>query len=48
MTIEKSGKNEKRMFFDQFYWLKVTDLLNKKPTCFQVGFLSFASQFFIA
>jgi len=29
------------MFFDQYYWLKVTVLLNKKPTCFQVGFLRF-------
>ena len=29
------------MFFDQFYWLKVTVLLKKKPTCFQVGFLLF-------
>ncbi|EXA84618.1 hypothetical protein J610_3905 [Acinetobacter sp. 723929] len=41
MTIEKSGKNEKRMFFDRFYWLKVTVLLKKKPTCFPVGFLWF-------
>jgi hypothetical protein len=37
VTLEKSGKNAKRMFFDQFYWLKVTVLLKKKPTCFQVG-----------
>jgi len=28
---------QKRVFFDQVYWLKVTVLLKKKPTCFQVG-----------
>ncbi|KCX50261.1 hypothetical protein J541_4573 [Acinetobacter pittii] len=32
---------QNRMFFDQFCWLKVTVLLKKKPTCFQVGFLWF-------
>ncbi|PWB15505.1 hypothetical protein DCO44_06250 [Acinetobacter sp. AM] len=26
-------------FFDQLYWLKVTNLLNKMPTCFKVGIL---------
>jgi len=36
------------VFFEQFYWLKITDVLNKKPTCFQVDFLGVASQFFIA
>lgn len=27
-----------RVFFSQFYWLKVTNSFNKKPTCFKVGF----------
>jgi hypothetical protein len=26
-------------FFDQFYWLKVTNSLNKMLTCFKVGIL---------
>ena len=30
-----------RVFFGQFYWLKVTNLFNKKPTCFKVGFFRF-------
>ena len=35
--LRNQEKMQKRMFFDQFYWLKVTVLLKKKPTCFQVG-----------
>jgi hypothetical protein len=35
LTLEKSGKNAKKNVFDQPYWLKVTFLLKKKPTCFK-------------
>jgi hypothetical protein len=35
--MSNQEKMQKRMFFDQLYWLKVTVLLKKKPTCFQVG-----------
>ncbi|QIC75005.1 hypothetical protein FSC05_15200 (plasmid) [Acinetobacter indicus] len=35
--LRNQEKIQKRMFFDQSYWLKVTVLLKKKPTCFQVG-----------
>ena len=33
---------------NQFCWQEISKLFIKKPTCFQVGFLGFASQFFIA
>ena len=39
--LRNQEKIQKRMFSDQSYWLKVTVLLKKKPTCFQVGFLLF-------
>ncbi|RQL71628.1 hypothetical protein BJI62_19330 [Acinetobacter pittii] len=39
--MRNQEKMKKRMFFDRFYWLKVTVLLKKKPTCFPVGFLWF-------
>ena len=35
--LRNQEKIQKRMFSDQSYWLKVTVLLKKKPTCFQVG-----------
>ncbi|EXT52259.1 hypothetical protein J595_04078 [Acinetobacter sp. 1592897] len=38
---------QKRIFFDQLYWLKVTFLLKNKPTCFQVGFSGLRPRFFI-
>ncbi|EYT24387.1 hypothetical protein J622_03625 [Acinetobacter sp. 1564232] len=28
-------------FFNQFYWLKMTKVLKKQPTCFCVSFLVF-------
>ncbi|EPR81837.1 hypothetical protein L289_3455 [Acinetobacter gerneri DSM 14967 = CIP 107464 = MTCC 9824] len=30
-----------RLNINQFYWQEVSELLKKKPTCFQVGFLWF-------
>lgn len=37
--LNYQGKNE--CFFDHAYWLKATNSLNKKLTCFKVGFLCF-------
>ena len=37
-ALSYQGKNEIRAFFDLFYWLKVTNLFNKKPICFKIGF----------
>ena len=33
---------------NQFYWQEVSNLLIKKPTCFQAGFLGLRPQFLIA
>ena len=36
------------VIFSQNYWQKLSKPLNKKPTCFQVGFSGLRPQFFIA
>jgi len=38
-ALSYQGKVEIWVFFDRFYWLKVTNSFNKKPICFKIGFL---------
>ena len=38
-ALSYQGKSEIWAFFNRFYWPKVTNLFNKNPTCFKIGFL---------
>ena len=38
----------KSVILSQIYWQNISKPLNKKPTCFQVGFSGLRPNFFIA